>query len=168
MEKVKIGETYTFRDFIPRKYGEIKVIDGKEGTFFEHVYQDFYFIIRDTDDNRALFNRRIESKKWYYVDVSTSFPQSEAGFGLVYQIAFSGECLLDKNKFRKYVGENGLVIANGRNVTYYHDPELWFSPHIYKDFDKLTKNAIRCVKTSKIDYDDVDDACFIADSFMDE
>ena len=147
MEKVKIGEMYVFRDFTTRKYGVKKVVDGKEGMFFEHVYNDYYFIIRDTDENKAVLDGEIEVDKWYYMHVLTSLPPTEiSGWGRVYQIAFPGECLLDKEKFKKYVGNKGLCIGNCVNATYAQHPDLWLDPHSYKDFDELAKNAIRCEK----------------------
>lgn len=82
MEKVKIGEMYVFRDFTTRRYGDKKVIDGKEGIFFEHVYKDYYFVIRDTDENKAVLDGEIEEGKWYYMHVVTTFPPLEiSGWG---------------------------------------------------------------------------------------
>lgn len=148
MEKIKIGETYVFRDFTTRKYGEKKVIDGKEGIFFEHVYRDYYFIIRDTDENKAVLDGEIQEDGMYYMHVVTTFPPLEiAGWGRVYQIAFPGECLLDKEKFKKYVGKEGLRITNSVNATYAQHPDLWLGS--YNDFDELAKNAIRCEKTEE-------------------
>lgn len=145
MEKVKIDDMYVLRDFTTRKYGEIKVIDGKEGIFFERVYNDYYFIIRDTDENKAVLDGEIEVDKWYYMHVVTTFPPTEIfGWGRVYQIAFPGECLLDKEKFKKYVGNEGLRIANSVNATYAQYPDLLLDS--YSDFDELAKNAIRCEK----------------------
>lgn len=145
MEKVKIGEMYTFRDFVPRKYGVKKVVDGKEGMFFEYVYSDYYFIIRDTDENKAVLDGEIEVDKRYYMHVVTTFPPTElSGWGRVYQIAFPGECLLDKEKFKKYVGKEGLCMTNSVNATYAQHPDLWLDS--YNDFDELAKNAIRCEK----------------------
>lgn len=145
MEKIKIGEMYIFRDFTTRKYGEKKVIDGKEGVFFEHIYRDYYFIIRDTDANRSVLCDEIQEDKWYYMHVVTTFPPLEiAGWGRCYQIAFPGECLLDKEKFKEYVGGNKLGILRGENSTYAQHPDLWLDS--YSDFDELAKNAIRCEK----------------------
>ena len=145
MEKVKIGEMYVFRDFIPRKYGDKKVIDGKEGTFLEHVYSDYYFVIRDTDENRSVLDGEIQKDKRYYMHVVTTFPAREiAGWGRCYQIAFPGECLLDKEKFKTYVGDMGVELANCVNATYAQHPDLWLDS--YNDFDELAKNAIRCEK----------------------
>ena len=148
MEKIKIGETYVFRDFTTRKYGELKVIDGKEGIFFEHVYNDYYFIIRDTDENKAVLDGEIEADKMYYMHVVTTFPPLKiAGCGRCYQIAFPGECLLDKEKFKKYVGKEGIRLANCVNATYAQHPDLCLNS--YNDFDELAKNAIRCEKTEE-------------------
>lgn len=52
--------------------------------------------------------------------------------------------MLDKEKFKKYVGDNGLELVNCVNAEYAQHPDLWLDS--YNDFDELAKNAIRCEK----------------------